>query len=278
LNRHTEPGDPIFVARAEPLLYFATGTRNPTPYAGVIPGMREEQSRVILEALREVRYVVMSDIDQPTMTYYRDELPAVQAQLERYFRIPPELNFVEVQWLVVLEPGPDRGATAIDLIERASAARAFQRDRSGSVVDGPRFTDRISTKYNRRPLGFELGARGGGLDFELELPPDAVFQADAGLPLVNGLKGLYQLPPRSLLRVSIGRDGAFTAIVETPVIRRGGVLLRWTPLEADLSAWAGQQVTLRIELVTPRSPEQHDLGYVGSPRIAVRPEPASPGP
>ena len=44
-SRNTEPGDPIFVARAEPLLYFATGTRNPTPYPGVIPGMREEQSR-----------------------------------------------------------------------------------------------------------------------------------------------------------------------------------------------------------------------------------------
>jgi hypothetical protein len=31
LSRHTEPGDPIFAARAEPLLYFATGTRNRRP-------------------------------------------------------------------------------------------------------------------------------------------------------------------------------------------------------------------------------------------------------
>jgi len=270
LSRNTEPGDPIFVARAEPLLYFATGTRNPTPYPGVIPGMREEQSRVILEALRTVRYVVMSDIDQPAMTYYRDELPAVQAQLERNFRIPAEVLAGEVHWLVLLEPGPDRGATAFDLIERAGAARPFQRERSGSVVDGPRFTDRLSTKYNRRPLGFELGARGGGLDFELTLPPGAVFQADAGLWLVSGLQNLYRLPPRALLRVSIGRDGEFTTILETMFSTRGIDFRHWTPVEADLSAWQGQHVTLRIEFVTTQMPGRGHLGYVGSPRIALR--------
>jgi hypothetical protein len=175
-----------------------------------------------------------------------------------------------VHWLVVLEPGPDRGATAVDLIERAGSARAFQRDRSGSVADGPRFTDRISTKYNRRPLGFELGARGGGLDFELMLPPGAVFQADAGLWLASGQESLYRLPLRSLVRVSIGGDGAFTTIAETPVMTRGVDFRRWTPLEADLSAWAGQRVTLRIELVTTQSPARNDLGFVGSPRIAIR--------
>ena len=270
LSRHTEPGDPIFVARAEPLLYFATGTRNPTPYPGVIPGMREEQSRVILEALREARYVVMSDIDQPAMTYYRDELPAVQAELERRFRIPEELLAGEPHWLVVLEPGPDRGATAIDLLERAAGARAFQRDEAGNLVDGPHFADRISTKYNRRPLGFELGPRGGGLDFELELPPGAVFQADAGMWLVNGQDSLYRLPLHSRVRVSIGRDGVFTPLAEAPVMTREVSPLRWTPLEADLAAWAGQRVTLRIELITTEAPGTGRLGYVGSPRIALR--------
>jgi hypothetical protein len=270
LERHTKPGDPIFVARAEPLLYFATATRNPTPYPGVIPGMREEQSRTIVEALAGVRYVVMSDVDQPAMTYYRDELPAVQAYLERHFRIPEELLGDEVHWLVVLEPGPDRGATALDLIERAGEARPFLRDVEGRHVDAPRFTDRLSTKYNRRPLGFQLGPRGGGLDFDLELPAGAVFQADAGLWLVAGLEDLYRLPPRSLLRVSVGRGGAFTAIAETPVMGGGADWRRWTPLEADLSAWAGQRVTLRIELITEHTPAPEDLGYVGSPRIAVR--------
>jgi hypothetical protein len=270
LERHTRPGDPIFVARAEPLIYFATRTRNPTPYPGVIPGLREEQARTIVDALGEVRYVVMSDVDQPAMTYYRDELPAVQAYLERHFRIPEELLGDEVHWLVVLEPGPDRGATALDLIERAGEARPFLRDVDGAGREAPRFTDRLSTKYNRRPLGFHLGPRGGGLDFDLELPAGAVFQADAGLWLVAGLEDLYRLPPRSLLRVSLGRGGAFTPIAETPVMGGGADWRRWTPLEADLSAWAGQRVTLRIELITEHTPAPEDLGYVGSPRIAVR--------
>jgi hypothetical protein len=260
------------------LLYFATGTRNPTPYPGVIPGIREEQSRVILEALREVRYVVMSDIDQPAMTYYRAELPAVQAHLERHFRIPAELLVGAPHWLTVLEPGPDRGATAIDLIERAPMARPFTRDLSGNVADGARFTDLLSTRHNRRPLGFTLGARGGGLDFELELPPGALFQADGGLWSVNGQETVYRPPLGALVRVSIGRDGDFTTIAEMPAMAPEVDPRHWTPLEADLSAWAGQRVTLRIELVTTQMPRPRALGYVGSPRIALRPQTAAAGP
>jgi hypothetical protein len=270
LDRHTAPGEAIFVARAEPLLYFATGTRNPTPYPGVIPGLGEEQSRTIVEAFGEVRYVVMSDVDQPAMTYYRDELPAVQAHLERHFRIPAEVLGRGLHWLVVLEPGPDRGATAIDLIEAAAGARAFLRAEDGRLVDAPRFGDRLSTKHNRRPLGFELGARGGGLDFELELPAGAVFQADAGFWFVGGQQNIYRHPLRSRVRASIGRDGAFTQVAETPAMTREIDPRRWTPLEADLSAWAGERVTLRIELLTTQSPAPRELGYVGSPRIAVR--------
>jgi hypothetical protein len=58
LREPTQPGDAIFVARAEPLIYFATDTRNPTPYGGVIPGMPEEQQRVITKALETTRFVV----------------------------------------------------------------------------------------------------------------------------------------------------------------------------------------------------------------------------
>jgi hypothetical protein len=84
LRARAEPGEPIFVARAEPLLYFATDTRNPTPFEGVLTGFHAEQERAILAALARIRYVVMSDIDQPMFTYYSDELPAVQAYLQRY--------------------------------------------------------------------------------------------------------------------------------------------------------------------------------------------------
>jgi hypothetical protein len=45
---------------------------------------------------------------------------------------------------------------------------------------------------------------------------------------------------------------------------------RWLPLEADLSAWAGRRITLRIEMF--RSPDIAktritQIGCVGSPRI-----------
>jgi hypothetical protein len=272
LRRNTRPGEAVFVARAEPLLYFATDTRNPTPYPGVIPGMREEQSRRIVEALHRTRWVVMSDIDSDAMTYYRDELPAVEAELERYYRIPEALRAGEVYWLVVLERGPDRGPTAIDLIEHASHARPFVRSRSGELSDGPRFSDRLATRYNRRPLGFELGERGGGLDFELTVPANAVFQADAGLWMASGREAFHRLPPGSLVRVSIARDGAFTTLAETPVVTREVDFRRWHALEADLAAYAGQRVTLRLELITERIPAPGDIGYLGSPRIALRPE------
>ena len=78
------------MARAEPLLYFATDTTNPTPFGGVLPVLHEEQERAILAALPKVRFVVMSDIDQPVYTYYSEELPRVQANLERHFRVPPD--------------------------------------------------------------------------------------------------------------------------------------------------------------------------------------------
>lgn len=69
LRARLAPGEAIFVPRAEPLLYFATGARNPTPYGGVVPGMRERQQDEILAALPAVRFVVMSDLDRRVFTW-----------------------------------------------------------------------------------------------------------------------------------------------------------------------------------------------------------------
>jgi hypothetical protein len=51
---------------------------------------------------------------------------------------------------------------------------------------------------------------------------------------------------------------------------------RWIPLEADLSAWVGQRVTLRLELLLPEVralTKSVQIGYLGSPRIVRRDEP-----
>jgi hypothetical protein len=271
IREHTEPGEAIFVARAEPLIYFATETHNPTPYGGVIPGMIEEQQRVILEALETTRYVVMSDIDQPVFTYYRDELPEVQNFLERHFKIPDEFLGRESNWMLVLERGPDRGATHIDLIEHASKGKPWIRNRDGSFAWGHVVGDHIATAQNRRLLPIVLGARGGGIDFDLKIPEDAFFQADVGFPEATGFRAVYEHPPATQMVLSIKTDGKFQRLAAKRVLTTTKKVRHWTSFEVDLSEFAGQEVTLRLQLRTSRLFRRVELAWWGSPRIAIRP-------
>jgi hypothetical protein len=272
IREHTEPGDAIFVARAEPLIYFATDTHNPTPYGGVIPGMIEEQQRVILEALETTRYVVMSDIDQPVFTYYRDELPEVQNFLERHFRIPEEFLGRKSNWMLVLARGPDRGATHTDLIDIASKGKPWIRNRDGSFAWGHVSGDPIATAQNRRLLPIVLGVGGGGIDFDLKIPEDAIFQADVGFPEATGFKAVYKHPPATQMVLSIKTDGEFKRLAAKKVLTTTKAVRRWTPFEVDLSEFAGQDVTLRLQLRTSRPFRRVELAWWGSPRIAIRPD------
>jgi len=158
LRARVEPGEPVFVARAEPLLYFATDTTNPTPYTGVLSVLNDEQEETILAALPDVRYVVMSDIDQPLWTYYSDELPRVQKHLERYYRIPRFFPLDDHSWIIVLERGEDRGPTLIDLVDERPRARAWLRDRSGVEHPDTEPPPKLVARHNRRPLPVRLGA------------------------------------------------------------------------------------------------------------------------
>lgn len=272
LERHAEPGEAIFVARAEPLLYFATNRPNPTPYPGVFPALRDVQQRTILAALEDVRFVVMSDVDQPAMTYYRDELPDVQAHLERFYHPAPPFSDAETHWLSVLERGPDRGETVIDLVARAPSGRTFTRNRQGEIEAAPPLVSRLATRRNRRPLGFRVGPGGGGIDFEIEVPEGAFFQGDASLGAVFSEDDIFRAPPRSRVVVSIGRAGDLEPVAEVALRGGGPPSQRWIPLEADLSAWAGQRVTLRLELIREELAftDFVPIGYLGSPRIARR--------
>ena len=274
LRKHTDPGDAIFVARAEPLIYFATDTRNPTPFGGVIPGMPEEQQHVILKALASTRYVVMTDIDQPVFTYYRDELPAVQSTLERHYQIPDDFLRADSNWMLVLERGPDRGATHVDLIEIASSGRPWVRIKDGSLRPARNFRETIGTVQNRRFLPLLLGIRGGGIDFDLDIPKHAVFQASVGYPMIGtGSKHVYQLPMASRMQLSIEIDGEFRRLDEQQVLVKNDAIRRWTPFEVDLSEFGGRSVTLRLELKSGRPVKPGELGWWGSPRIAIRPDP-----
>ena len=249
LRARVEPGEPIFVARAEPLLYFATDTTNPTPYTGVLTVLNDEQEETILAALPDVRYVVMSDTDQPLWTYYSDELPRVQKHLERYYRIPTFFPLDDHSWIIVLERGEDRGPTLIDLVDERPRARAWLRDRSGVERPDTEPPPKLVARHNRRPLPVRLGPLGGGIDYEIEVPPNARFQAGVGYRGMVSLDNLHEHPKRSRMVVSLGRDGRFEVLHSERVsdARRAG--RGWTPLDLDLSAYAGERVTLRLELV-----------------------------
>jgi hypothetical protein len=273
IREHTEPGDAIFVARAEPLIYFATETRNPTPYGGVIPGLAEEQQRVILEALETIRYVVMSDIDQPVFTYYRDELPRVQQFLERHFRIPDGFFRRESNWILVLERGPDRGATHADLFDLAHEGKPWIRNLDGSLTWGHVVGDVLATVQNRRLLPIVLGNRGGGIDFDLSIPDRAIFQASVGYPQATGLKRPYEHPRSSRMVLSIKTDDGFRVLATKWVLRTPSPIRRWLPFEVDLSEFAGREVTLRLQLMPNRPFKIVERAWWGSPRIAIRPNP-----
>jgi len=274
LRRHTQPDEAIFVARQEPLLYFATDTRNPTPFEGVLPGLREWQEPLILEALADVRFAVMSDIDQPIYTYYSEELPAVWAHLERYFRIPANYPIDDYSWIVVLESGPDRGATVIDLV--TEPGRTWLRDEDGTLQETSESPQRLASRQLRRPLPIALGPRGGGIDFEITLPEHAIFQAGVGFRGLVAVDHQYIHPPGATLIVQVRADGGFETVASTRIddgLRSGR---RWQPMEADLAAWGGKRVTLRLEVQAAQALPPGLLSWFGSPRIALRPGSATP--
>jgi len=282
LRARVDPGEPIFVARAEPLVYFATDTRNPTPYAGIIPGLGEEQDRIIIEALdaHSVRFVAMSERDSEQFFYYRDELPLVQRYLERHFRVakPFEQRW---GWMLVLERGEDRGATAVDLLaelengvgSRGLRGDRWMRDRDGRERSVRRRIPRLGTRLNRRPLSVVLGPGGGGVDFELRIPDEgAVFEASVGLPTLQSGDRTFAQPRGARFELQVDSGDGFELLQAwtAPTDRRRRI--RWTPFEADLSAFSGETLRLRLE-VTPRVRlRRPTLAWWGSPRLVIRDE------
>jgi hypothetical protein len=87
------------------------------------------------------------------------------------------------------------------------------------------------------------------------------------------LEDLHEHPKRSRMRVLARRPGsefAELASVRVDDSRDGG--RRWTPVEADLSAFAGERIVLRLELDPEVALEPGaDLAWWGSPRVVAAP-------
>jgi hypothetical protein len=271
IREHTQPGDPIFVARAEPLIYFATQTRNPTPYPGVVQAIREEQQDTILAALESTRLVVMSEIDQPVFTYYRDELPRVQAYLERHYHIPQVFIDAGNNWILVLERGADRGPSLYDFYENDARGVRFVYDAQGRRQPAQRPDLRLQNKYNRRPLAVPLGPLGGGVEFSVEIPEDARLQIGVGRRPTQTLLGYLPPPLGARARISIGRGQSFALLAESEVRSDRNQGLEWIEHEVDLARFAGQQVTLRFEFRAERPLARARYAWFGSPRLAGPP-------
>jgi hypothetical protein len=269
IRDRVRPGDPIFVARAEPLLYFATDTTNPTPYGGVLQALHEEQEEAILAALPRVRFVVMSDIDQPMWAYYSDELPRVQKYLERYFRIPRSYPRDDASWILVLERGEDQGPTWLDMIDRWDEARAWTLDEAHVEQVYTEKPPRLVSRQNRRALPIRLGPWGGGIDYTFTVPPRARFESGVGYRGMVSLEDLHEHPPRTTMVVSVRTGGAFETIAEQRVSDAPMEGRRWTDVSADLSRYAGQEITLRLAAVPDAPVGTRNLSWWASPRIVV---------
>ena len=273
LDRETEPGEAIFVPRSEPLVYFATGTRNPTRYSGVIPGMLEVQQSEILAALADVRFVVMSEIDQPVFTVYRELLPGVEAYFERHFKLPEEFQKSGYDWIVVFERGVDRGATAIDLMAIQGKARNWIRTPPADALKIRIIEDELpvlATIQNRSPMPMWVGAYGGGIDYEIEVPEDGVFQADVGLAEIRGRRRKH--PRRIRFSISVSVGGPFKMLSRQEVLRDKSEGSQWVPFEVDLAAYAGRHVTLRLEATPLQPPTKRQIVWWGSPRLISQPD------
>ena len=175
----------------------------------------------------------------------------------------------------MIERGPDRGATSTDFFDIRNTGVYWERkaDFESLPVSPP---PRIAMHFNRRPVGIRLGRRGGGVDFRgVEIPPDAVFQASVGMYNMSSTVEFHEHPKNTRLVLSLAREGeGFVRLHSEPVLSvnyRRTAGRDWTPLEVDLSDYAGEQVTLRLELEVDRNLRPHRLSWWGSPRIAVRP-------
>lgn len=272
LREQLAPGEPLIVARQEPLLYFVLDARNPTRYVGMMQGRKEAQESELLAALPAVPYVVMSEKDGAATGYYSDELPAVYAHLERHYRIPSDFPTDVDQWLMVYQRAEDRGATAVDLVAAASGSPHWMKaGPDGPVIEYPASRlPRFAMRHLRRPLALMVAPDGGGIDVSLELPNGARFESGVALGRIASSEGIARRSEAGetySVWIVDGGEAMLAASKWVPPDAEGE--RTWETIEADLSRWGGKKVVLRLQVVPDKAPKIVSTAWWGSPRIVA---------
>jgi hypothetical protein len=264
-----QPGEPILVLGNEPLLYFATGARNPTPYPGLLPTPDSEGRRHLMAWVEDVRLVISGELAASGATRPGRDLAVLQRYLEQHFQVPASFRSHPLPRLVVLERGSDRGPVALDLVELAGSAHPWIRDEGGARLPARRSPPDLGIRLHRRTLPFVLGLAGGGIDFDLDLPEGASFLADVGLAPLRGKRD-YWHPSNAVLAVSVGRDGTFERVAAVRLAGGHAAEAAWQPLEVDLASFGAGRIQLRLELEPGAGEPPSSVAWWGSPRIVSR--------
>ncbi len=253
-------GEPMLVLGNAPLLYFATATRNPTRFPGVIPSLGEEAESALLSELDAVDTIVSFEAG-------RLERSRLQRHLERHFRVAEAFRSPPTPTMIVLERGTDRGAVALDLVELSGQARRFIVDEHDAERPARRQPPTLPVSLHRRPLPFVLGLGGGGLDFDLELPPSARFEAEIGLAPLRGERLHGQ--PRGALTLWLERGEGFVQLARFELSEQEP--LDWIPVAVDLARFGGSRATLRLGFEPRPGARPSSLAWWGSPRVVSHP-------
>ena len=272
-REHASPDEPIFVLPKDPLLYFLTQRRNPTPFPLALPGSFDEGD--LLAALPEVDLVLYTDYghdDHPLLSLF----PDLVAYLERHFS-------VDEGYLAGLEEAPKtpyplrrrnqrQPPPGLDLAAGAAQAKATILNPSlGAIglLGGDRERARSLPWFFRRSLRLRppSGWQKLAVSYQLEVPPQARLELELSFapvqqdhPRVDGAVfeiWFYDLESFRLERI-------WTRYLDP---HREGYW-RFKEVEIDLAEWAGRDKVLSFVVWGgPSLDEWWDEVWVGAPSI-----------
>jgi hypothetical protein len=88
----------VFVAPDMPILYVASGKRNPTPYDLVVPGDVRDEVMVRSIDAAGTRCVVLADMMYPQFQPFPELFPKLNHHLRESFEVKGSVVFEKLKW------------------------------------------------------------------------------------------------------------------------------------------------------------------------------------